>query len=123
MLLIYCPYCQEERPETEFQGAGEAHIARPENIAEISDAEFAEFFFIRDNHKGIVFERWRHTHGCGRFFNAVRNSVSDKFIMTYKAGQPKSELTQEQIKSVAPVGKKLTDNDDPAVSTRTEKAK
>lgn len=106
MLLIYCPNCEEERPELEFQGAGEAHIARPTNIADISDAEFAEYFFIRDNAKGIVFERWRHTHGCARFFNAVRNSVSDKFILTYKAGEPKPELSDEQIKSVAPISKK-----------------
>ena len=30
-------------------------------------------------------------HGCGRFFNAARDTVSDKFIMTYKAGEPKPE--------------------------------
>jgi len=28
-------------------------------------------------------------HGCARFFNAVRDTVTDKFIMTYKAGEPK----------------------------------
>ena len=27
MLLIHCPYCQEERSELEFRGAGDAHIA------------------------------------------------------------------------------------------------
>ncbi|TIS01342.1 MAG: sarcosine oxidase subunit delta, partial [Mesorhizobium sp.] len=31
MLLIRCPYCEEERPELEFRNAGEAHIARPTN--------------------------------------------------------------------------------------------
>jgi sarcosine oxidase subunit delta len=40
-----------------------------------------------------VFERWRHIHGCARFFNAARDSVSDKFIVTYKAGEPKPDLT------------------------------
>lgn len=89
MLLINCPYCEEERPEIEFRNAGEAHIARPSNMAEIGDEDFEKFFFIRDNTKGIVYERWRHVHGCGRFFNAVRDSVSDKFVMTYKAGEPK----------------------------------
>lgn len=44
MLLIKCPYCQEERAELEFHGAGEAHIVRPANIAEISDEEFEAFF-------------------------------------------------------------------------------
>jgi hypothetical protein len=36
MLLIRCPYCEEERPELEFRHAGEAHIVRPANIADIS---------------------------------------------------------------------------------------
>ncbi|MGO4135329.1 sarcosine oxidase subunit delta [Rhizobium brockwellii] len=92
MLLIYCPYCQEERSELEFRGAGDAHIARPADIASISDDEFESYFFIRDNPKGLIFERWRHIHGCGRFFNAARDTVSDKFIMTYKAGEPKPEI-------------------------------
>ena len=92
MLLIRCPYCEEERPELEFRGAGEAHVARPQNMAEISDAEFEQFFFIRTNPKGLHYERWRHMNGCGRFFNAVRNTVTDKFVVTYKAGEPKPDL-------------------------------
>lgn len=123
MLLIYCPYCEEERPELEFHGAGEAHIARPANIADISDVEFAEFFFIRDNTKGIVFERWRHLHGCGRFFNAARHSVSDKFIMTYKTGEPRPELSEEQINSVLPVSKKSNAENLTDTPSRADKAK
>ncbi len=92
MLLIHCPYCEEDRSELEFRWAGEAHIARPENIAAISDEEFAEFFFLRNNEKGLTYERWRHIHGCGRFFNAARDTVSDKFLMTYKAGLPKQPV-------------------------------
>lgn len=92
MLLIHCPYCGEDRPELEFRHAGEAHIARPTNIVELNDQEFEAFFFIRSNPKGIVFERWRHIHGCARFFNAARDTVSDKFLTTYKAGEPKPDL-------------------------------
>ena len=92
MLLIHCPYCDEERPELEFRNAGEAHIARPENIADISDDDFEQFFFIRSNPKGIIFERWRHIHGCARFFNAARDTVTDKFLAVYKAGEPKPDL-------------------------------
>ena len=92
MLLIHCPYCDEDRPELEFRNAGEAHIARPENIAEISDEDFEGFFFIRSNPKGIIYERWRHIHGCGRFFNAVRDTVTDKFVTTYKAGEKKPAI-------------------------------
>lgn len=92
MLLIHCPYCQEYRPELEFQHAGEAHIVRPSDIAEISDEAFEAFFFLRDNPRGFAFERWRHVHGCGRFFNAVRDTVTDKFLITYKAGEPMPDL-------------------------------
>ena len=44
--------------------------------------------------KGLQFERWRHIHGCGRFFNAVRDSVSDKFLTVYKAGEPRPNVEQ-----------------------------
>ena len=40
MLLIHCPYCEEERPELEFRNAGEAHIARSPSIAEESGEDF-----------------------------------------------------------------------------------
>src|SRR5687767_11000315 len=93
MLLIRCPYCEEERPELEFRNTGEAHIARSANLAAESDEDFEKFFFIRSNPKGIIYERWRHMHGCARFFNAVRDTVTDKFLMTYKAGEPKPEIT------------------------------
>ena len=87
MLLIHCPYCEEDRPELEFSHAGEAHIVRPKDMAELSDEDFEKMFFIRDNPKGLGIERWRHAHGCGRFFNAVRHTVSDKFLKVYKAGE------------------------------------
>ena len=92
MLLIRCPYCEEERPELEFRNAGEAHIARSADIASISDDDFEKFFFIRSNPKGVIFERWRHVHGCARFFNAARDTVTDKFLAVYKAGEPKPDL-------------------------------
>jgi sarcosine oxidase subunit delta len=95
MLLIYCPYCEEERSELEFRNGGDAHIARPTNMADISDEEFEAYFFLRDNPKGVIFERWRHIHGCGRFFNAARDTVSDRFLTTYKAGEPKPDLDAE----------------------------
>ena len=92
MLLIHCPYCDETLPELEFTYGGEAHIARPENPADKTDDEWRDFLFIRPNVKGPHFERWRHAHGCGRFFNAVRDTVSDRFLTTYKAGEPRPDL-------------------------------
>ncbi|MBV8183275.1 MAG: sarcosine oxidase subunit delta, partial [Hyphomicrobiales bacterium] len=36
-------------------------------------------------------ERWRHVHGCGRFFNVLRDTASDRFSATYKIGEAKPE--------------------------------
>jgi sarcosine oxidase subunit delta len=92
MLLIHCPYCAEERPETEFRHAGEAHLKRPDGAAGLSDQATAELLYFRSNGRGVIFERWRHVHGCGRFFNAARHAVTDKFVITYKAGEPKPDI-------------------------------
>ena len=89
MLLIRCPYCGE-RPEIEFRNMGEAHILRPDPGA--SDDDMADFLYRRSNAKGLIAERWRHVHGCGRFFNAVRHTVTDKFVTIYKTGEPKPDL-------------------------------
>jgi len=89
MLLIHCPYCDEKRPEIEFAYGGEAHISRAENPSALSDAELEAYLFIRANPRGRHHERWRHVHGCRRFFNAVRDTVTDKFEQTYKAGEPR----------------------------------
>ncbi|WP_319532270.1 sarcosine oxidase subunit delta [uncultured Cohaesibacter sp.] len=92
MLLIHCPYCEETLPEAEFTYAGEAHIARPSEPDKQSDEEWEAFLFIRSNPRGAHAERWRHFHGCGRFFNAVRNTVTDRFLATYKAGEARPVL-------------------------------
>ena len=92
MLLIHCPYCDETLPEPEFAYAGEAHIARPADPMALSDQEWRDFLFIRTNARGPHYERWRHIHGCGQFFNACRDTVSDRFLMTYKAGEARPVL-------------------------------
>ena len=89
MLLITCPYCAAARPELEFAYAGEAHLARPPDPATLSDEEWRDHLYVRSNTRGIHHERWRHLHGCGRYFNAVRDTVTDKFFSTYQAGQPR----------------------------------
>ncbi len=91
MLLISCPYCHMDRPEVEFRYAGEAHIVRPADPAGVDDAAWADFLYMRSNSKGVHYERWRHSHGCGRFFNAVRDTVSDRILATYPAGAPRPD--------------------------------
>ncbi len=65
---------------------GQAHIARPSDPSPVADQPWAEFLYMRDNIRGVHTERWRHTHGCGRFFNALRDTTSDRFIATYRSG-------------------------------------
>jgi sarcosine oxidase, subunit delta len=88
MLLIDCPYCGP-RSELEFRYGGEAHIARPEDPSKVSDEAWAEFLFYRTSPKSWHAERWNHAHGCQRWFNAVRDTVHDKFMTTYKIGTAK----------------------------------
>jgi len=87
MLLIQCPYCGE-RPEPEFVYGGQAHRARPPPNAELGTQDWADYLYRRDNTRGVHAERWRHTHGCGRFFNALRDTTTDHFIATYEIGAP-----------------------------------
>ncbi len=90
MLLIPCPHCGT-RPENEFRYAGEAHVARPAQPSELDDAAWAEYLYMRSNPKGLHYERWRHIHGCARYFNAVRHTVNDRIVATYKAGEPRPD--------------------------------
>lgn len=93
MLIIDCPYCGA-RPELEFAYGGQAHIARPHRPADLSDEEWNGYLYVRDNTKGVHAERWRHLHGCARFFNALRDTRTDHFLATYKVGEPRPEVAR-----------------------------
>ncbi|MDA8052062.1 MAG: sarcosine oxidase subunit delta [Rhodospirillales bacterium] len=90
MLLVPCPWCGP-RPEVEFRYGGEAHIVRPADPEAVTDEEWGEFLYARTNPKGAHAERWYHLHGCGRFFNALRDTVSDRFTASYEIGAPRPD--------------------------------
>ena len=95
MLLINCPHCGA-RDEAEFSCGGEAHIARPLAENSINDSQFADYLFFRHNPKGIFLERWRHAAGCRKWFNAVRDTVTDEIIEIYPMGSlPKSKVGKQ----------------------------
>ena len=87
MLLITCPYCGP-REESEFSCGGEAHIARPADSMSLSDAEWADYLFMRKNPKGVHYERWNHARGCRRWFNVARDTVSHRIYAIYPMGEP-----------------------------------
>jgi heterotetrameric sarcosine oxidase delta subunit len=86
MLRIPCPWCGV-RDETEFHYGGQAHIARPEDPDALTDAEWADFLFMRDNPKGEFAERWMHAAGCRRWFNMRRHTVTHEILAVYRMGE------------------------------------
>ena len=87
MLLIECPYCGV-RAETEFAYGGEGGIARPLQTETLSDEQWGDYLFMRKNPKGMHHEHGRHASGCGRWFNALRDTVSYRFEAVWKIGEP-----------------------------------
>lgn len=85
MLRIPCPHCGT-RDEPEFTFGGPGHIARPP--LESDDRTWADYLFNRENPKGPSAERWCHSYGCGRWFNAVRDTFTHEFLAVYGATEP-----------------------------------
>lgn len=83
MLILTCPYCGIDCDETELSPGGEAHLKRfgPGS----TDEDFEDYLFMRENPRGVHFERWRHSHGCGKWFLAARDTMTLEVFGTYKA--------------------------------------
>ena len=86
MFIVEGPWCGK-RDQSEFTAHGEAHIARPEDPASLSDEQGGDDRFCRQNPKGLHYERWIHTHGCRRWFNIARNTATSEFYASYKPGE------------------------------------
>lgn len=96
MFIIECPYCGE-RDQSEFTNGGEAHIVRPLWHDDMSDEEWADFVFLRKNEKGVIAERWVHSAGCGKWFNGLRNSATDKLLEFYEIGETPPHVFDEEL--------------------------
>lgn len=83
MLTLTCPCCGIAADETELAPGGEAHLKRAGPGS--ADDEFESYLFARDNPRGVHFERWRHAHGCGKWFHAARCTVTLEVFGTYCA--------------------------------------
>jgi sarcosine oxidase, subunit delta len=79
MLLIPCPWCGE-RDEIEFSYGGQAGVSYPSEPAALTDHEWGEWLFVRDNPKGRFAERWVHTHGCRRWFDLGRDTGTHEIV-------------------------------------------
>jgi len=83
MLILTCPYCGIAADETDLTPGGEAHLKR--FGAGASDTDFEGYLFHRKNPKGVHFERWRHSFGCGKWFVAARDTNTLEVFATYRA--------------------------------------
>ncbi|MFT3690055.1 sarcosine oxidase subunit delta [Paenirhodobacter sp.] len=101
MLTLTCPCCGVTAEETELTYGHEAHLKRfgPGS----TDDEFAGYLFTRKNPKGVHFERWRHSFGCGKWFLAARDTVTLEVYGTYPAQttEPPADLVAK-IKEKCP---------------------
>lgn len=92
MLKIDCPWCGPSE-QAEFHYGGQAHLERA--TPDSDEAQLAQALFMRTNTRGIAAERWFHASGCRRWFNALRDTVDDRFIASYKPDQASPPLMQE----------------------------
>ncbi|MEV4747712.1 sarcosine oxidase subunit delta [Streptosporangium sp. NPDC049248] len=90
MLLLNCPWCGP-RDETEYHYGGQAHVRYPQAPADLTDREWAEYLFFRDNPEGPFAERWVHSAGCRRWFNVVRDTTSYRVLAVYRPTDPRPE--------------------------------
>ncbi|MFR0354273.1 sarcosine oxidase subunit alpha family protein [Streptomyces sediminimaris] len=101
MLLIPCPWCGP-RDEAEFHYGGQAHVPYPEDPSALTDEEWARYLFFRDNPKGPFAERWNHTSGCRRWFNAVRDTSTNEVLTVYRSGEPRPQTPPREPDPVRP---------------------
>jgi heterotetrameric sarcosine oxidase delta subunit len=90
MQLIPCPWCGP-REQAEFHYGGQAHVAYP--AGDVTDEQWARYLFFRDNPKGPFAERWSHSAGCRRWFNAVRDTSTHEFLAVYRVDEPKPVIS------------------------------
>lgn len=83
MLILTCPYCNVAADETELTPGGEAHLTRAG--ADATEAQLESYLFHRQNPRGVHFERWRHSYGCGKWFHAARCTLTLEVFGTYSA--------------------------------------
>ena len=100
MLQINCPWCGA-RAETEFTCGGEGGIVRPTATESLTDEQWGDYVFMRKNPKGVHYEQWRHSSGCGRWFNALRDTVSYRFEAVWKIGEAPPAVAAGHIHSGA----------------------
>lgn len=96
MIVIRCPYCEEERTEDELEYGGEADIARPTPSAEAADDTWTDYLYMRTNTKGLHLEQWCCRAGCGQWFKVARHTVSHDILSVIRFDQAFAEKPEDE---------------------------
>ncbi|MEM6667023.1 MAG: sarcosine oxidase subunit delta [Pseudomonadota bacterium] len=108
MLLLTCPVCGIEGEDADFLCGGEAHLVRPQSHDpdNVSDTLLRDSLYLRKNPKGLHLEQWQCVRGCGKWFNAARDTVTQNFVGFYligdkppRAARPKADAKGENLSS------------------------
>ncbi|WP_019170228.1 sarcosine oxidase subunit delta [Pseudaminobacter salicylatoxidans] len=87
MIVIRCPYCNEQRTEEELSYGGEANIVRAIEPDTLSDTEWTDYLFMRNNPKGLLQEQWCCAAGCGQWFKTERHTVTHEITEVIRFDQ------------------------------------
>ena len=79
-VLVYAGHALD----AEFAYGGQAHVPYPADPDALTDAQWGEYLFVRDNPKGPFAERWVHAAGCRRWFNVERDTATHRVIRSYR---------------------------------------
>jgi len=82
MLILTCPNCGP-RNVAEFRFGGETN-PRPADPSALSDEAWADFVYLRRNAMGAETEWWYHRAGCGLWFLAERDTLTNEVKRTWE---------------------------------------
>jgi sarcosine oxidase subunit delta len=94
--LLPCPNCGPRRVD-EFSYGGELQ-QRP--AAAVTAAAWGQYLYGRRNVAGLQSEWWYHRLGCGRWFLAERDTVTNRVQRTYwrpAGGDPPVPLQGDKV--------------------------
>ncbi len=75
MLLIPCPHCGP-RAQIEFSYGGDAGVERPVMDESVSQQQWLDHIYLRDNPRGEHLEWWQHSSGCRAWIKVRRNTLT-----------------------------------------------
>ena len=92
MLLLVCPWCGP-RAQSEFTYGGDATIERPADPQAVSQREWLDYVYLRENPRGPHLEWWHHSSGCRRWFKVRRNTWTHEVLGSAPPGGSVEEAT------------------------------